>query len=368
MSFLVKIVSGFFTIVILAFSCKQETRLASSTSQNDVEIPEIKNLSIAKPIESSKFTIGQGIVCEYSFSDTAKIADSVVLRVNGNWVSRINRSGKTMFEWPTSNQLPGVKNISFTAHYSDSTVDTKVVRISLVSDIIPQSYTYQIVNTFPHDTKAYTQGLFFEDGILYEGTGVEGQSTLRKIKLETGEKIKVLNLPPDVFGEGIASIGDKIYQLTWKNNLAFEYDKNTFEQVRKFRFPMNEGWGLTYNGRNLIMSDGTSTLYFLDNQYFTETGRIDVYDNIGAVDSLNELEYINNEIWANVYTSNNIVRIDPKTGKVLGKILIKDILKPEDYHSSIDYLNGIAYDKEHDRIFITGKNWPKLYEIKIVKK
>jgi glutamine cyclotransferase len=210
--------------------------------------------------------------------------------------------------------------------------------------------------------------LLYENGVLYEGTGQNGQSTLRKVKLENGKPFKVLNLPPDVFGEGVASVGKYLYQLTYKNNIAYQYDKETFELVNRFTYPMKEGWGLTYDGKYLLMTDGTEIIYFLDPEYFTEVKRIEVYDDKGPVKNINELEYINNEIWANVYTTDTILRIEPSTGKITGKIIMTDLLSQEDYHKNIDYLNGIAYDKENDRILVTGKNWPKLFEVKIVKK
>jgi glutamine cyclotransferase len=368
MSLLNKVFAGSLISLLLSFSCKQESGKKTVVNQ-DSAVSEEQSLVLTSPDNNSNFKIGEDVNISYSFKDSARIADSVVFRINGKKIPNSTPLNKP-FVWNTKNDLPGVKNITLTAYYPDSAIESRQVKISLLSDIKPQYYNVKIVNTYPHDKTAYTQGLLYEDGILYEGTGQTGQSTLRKVKLETGELIKVLNLPPDIFGEGLASIGNHLYQLTWKSNVAFQYDKNTFELLNKFNFPMKEGWGLTYDGKYLLMTDGTEMIYYLDPEYFTEVKQMAVYDDKGPVLNLNELEIINNEIWANVFTTDTIVKIEPATGKVTGKIIVEkaDVLKPEDYHNNLDYLNGIAYDKEKDRIFITGKNWPKLFEIKLVKK
>ncbi|UCG26632.1 MAG: glutaminyl-peptide cyclotransferase, partial [Bacteroidales bacterium] len=218
-----------------------------------------------------------------------------------------------------------------------------------------------------HDISAYTQGLVYEDGFIYESTGQRGESTLRKVKLETGELIESLNLPPDLFGEGACIFGDKIIQLTWTSKTGFVYDKNTFRILNRIIYS-TQGWGLTTNGEQLIMSDGSHIIYFLDPDYFTELSRIEVFDNERAVNNLNELEFIDGKIYANVYQSDLIVIIDPLTGKVLSRIDLQGLLSPEDRHDRIDVLNGIAYDAENKRLFVTGKRWPKLFEIQLVKK
>lgn len=367
MNFLIKIISGFAFSILLTFSCKQEAGKRSETIPDNIAKPEKHSLTINTPEDNASFVIGKDISIAYSFHDSLRIADSVIYRINGKKVSKQTRLYKP-FEWNTQEELPGLKNLSLIAYYPDSNIESRHIKISLLSDIKPQYYNVKVLAEYPHDINAYTQGLLFEDGILYEGTGQTGQSTLRKVNLQTGESIKVLNLPPDIFGEGIASVGQYLYQLTYKNNTAFMYDKASFELVNKFNFPMKEGWGLTYDGKNLLMTDGTEIVYFLDPEYFTEIKHIAVYDDKGPVFNLNELEYIDNEIWANVYTTDTIVRIEPATGKVTGKVIVKDVLKPEDYHSNIEVLNGIAYDKEKKRLFITGKNWPKLFEIKLIKR
>ncbi len=223
-------------------------------------------------------------------------------------------------------------------------------------------YGYKIVNIHPHDRNAFTQGLTFENGFLYEGTGLRGHSTLRRVELETGNILKTRQLAEQLFGEGITIYKNQIIQLTWQSNTGFVYDKESFELLQKFNYS-TEGWGITYDGKHLIMSDGTSTLYYLDPETFSEIGRITVSDDNGPVSRLNELEYVQGEIYANVWLTDYIVRISPVTGHVIGWVNLKGILSSEDRDEVIDVLNGIAYDAQNDRLFITGKLWPKVFEI-----
>ena len=226
-------------------------------------------------------------------------------------------------------------------------------------------YAYRIVNTYPHDRGAFTQGLVFTEGVLYEGTGRLGASSLRKVELETGQVLQLRRLPVHLFGEGVTILDDKIYQLTWKSHIGFVYDKDSFDLLRYFSYP-TQGWGLTHDGQRLIMSDGTSILHFLDSDTLEETGQVEVYDNEGPVTRLNELEYVRGEIFANVWTTDRIARIDPQTGRVGGWINLAGLLSEQDRSQPVDVLNGIAYDAENDRLFVTGKWWPKLFEIELV--
>lgn len=230
-------------------------------------------------------------------------------------------------------------------------------------------YGYQVVKTFPHDPDAFVQGLVFHDGYFLEGTGLEGRSSLRKVEISTGKVLKKIDIDSKYFGEGITLFKDKIYQITWQTNEAFEYDLETFKRVKSFSYT-TEGWGITHDGTKLIMSDGTSTIYFRDPETFKEIGKVVVKDDTGEISLLNELEYIKGEIYANIWGTNTIARIDPKTGKVIGWIDLTGLLKPEDMKAGhqVDVLNGIAYDEKADRLFVTGKLWPKIYEIKLVKK
>jgi len=226
--------------------------------------------------------------------------------------------------------------------------------------------TYKIVKTYPHDRQAFTQGLQYVNGVLYEGTGQNGQSGIRKVNLETGEVLQRQPLDARYFGEGITVWGDTLLQLTWQSEIGFVYDLKTFKQTKSFSY-QGEGWGLTHDGTRLIMSDGSSALRFLDPKTLKETGRVTVRDGATPVDRLNELEVVKGEVFANVWTTKRIVRIAPKTGQVTGWLDLDGILDPRDAGGA-DVLNGIAYDATGDRLFVTGKWWPKLFEIKIVPK
>ncbi len=237
--------------------------------------------------------------------------------------------------------------------------------VILVQAPIPV-YTYTIIHTYPHDPGAFTQGLIFENGILYEGTGLRGRSSLRKVELETGDVLQIYNLANQFFGEGVTMYDDEILQLTWQSRIGFVYDEESFNLLRTFNYP-TEGWGITHDGTNLIMSDGTSTLYFWDPETFTETNRIEVYDDDGPVVRLNELEYIQGKVYANVWQTDRIAIIDPQTGQVVGWIDLEGLLNLEGTPQPVDVLNGIAYDTEGDRLFVTGKLWPKLFEIELIR-
>jgi glutamine cyclotransferase len=226
-------------------------------------------------------------------------------------------------------------------------------------------YGYRIVNEYPHDPDAFTQGLVYEDGIFYEGTGLKGRSSLRKVALETGEVLQIHDLSPEYFGEGISVVGDRIWQLTWQEHVAFLYNKETFEELDTVSYP-TEGWGLTYDGERLIMSDGTSTLYFRDPVTFDLLGQVQVHDNGSPVARLNELEYIDGLVFANVWQTNRIAIIDPADGRVTAWLDLTGLLDSSDVTRSVDVLNGIAYDAAGKRLFVTGKLWPKLFEIEIV--
>jgi glutaminyl-peptide cyclotransferase len=231
------------------------------------------------------------------------------------------------------------------------------------AELVP-IYQTEIVNTFPHDPNAFTQGLVSIGGQLYEGTGRNGQSSVRLLDLETGEIIKRKNLSNRYFGEGITIHNNSIYQLSWRSHLGFVYDQESFELKKTFYLP-GEGWGITHNNEQLIISDGTSTIRFLDMESQQELRRIEITDENGPVIRLNELEFINGEIWANIWYENFIVRINPETGKVNSRVNL-DLLYPE-RTSSEDVLNGIAWDEQTQRLFVTGKLWPNLFEIKVLE-
>ena len=228
------------------------------------------------------------------------------------------------------------------------------------------TYGYQVVRSYPHDRSAFTQGLIFRGGVLYEGTGLNGRSGIRKVRLDTGEVLKIQPLPQQYFGEGITDWKGQLIQLTWQSEIGFVYDLDTFAEQRTFTY-RGEGWGLTHDDRRIIMSDGSADLRFLDPATLKEIGRLTVRDQNGPVEQLNELEYVKGEIYANVWQTDRIARISPKDGRVVGWIDLRGLLTPAE-RSGTDVLNGIAYDAQGDRLFVTGKLWPRLFEIKLVQR
>lgn len=232
----------------------------------------------------------------------------------------------------------------------------------------PLQYSYTVVNTFPHDTSSYTQGLEYQGGVLYESDGLVGESSLRKVDVNTGKVLKKVDIPAPYFAEGITLIGNKIVMLTWKNRVGFEFDKNTFE--KNMEFPYNasqEGWGLAFNGKQIISTDGTNNIYYLNKDTYQKEGQMGVYDNNGPVDSLNELEIIDGKIYANIYQTDIIAVIDPVSGAVEAYINLSEIYSDTQRDETDEVLNGIAWDARGRRLFVTGKKWDKLFEIKINK-
>ncbi len=237
----------------------------------------------------------------------------------------------------------------------------------------PAIYKYEIINSYPHDKKAYTQGLEYYKGFLYETTGRRGESSLRKVEIKTGKVLQKIDLDKEYFGEGMTILDDKIYWLTWEAKKGFVYDLKTFTLEKEFVYNNSkEGWGLTNDGSELIKSDGSNKIWFLDTETLKEKRSIQVYSNDRAVDNINELELIDDKLYSNKYQKNTIVIIDIKTGAVVGladlRPLEKEMAKTQKLVAQDEVLNGIAYDKENDRLFVTGKNWGKLFEIKLIKK
>lgn len=235
------------------------------------------------------------------------------------------------------------------------------------SDAKVPIYTFEVINAWPHDKGAFTQGLEIHQGSLYESTGRNGASTLRQVELETGRVLRKVEVPQAYFAEGLTIFHGKIYQLTWQSHKGFIYDLASFQPLGEFSYE-GEGWGLTHDDRSLIMSDGTNLIRFLDPVNYKTERAIKVYDGDRPLTKLNELEYIHGEIYANIWETDWIVRIDPQTGKILGWIDLKDLLSRADRSAQTDVLNGIAYDGASNRLFVTGKLWPKLFQIRLKKR
>ena len=226
-------------------------------------------------------------------------------------------------------------------------------------------HTIRIVNVYPHDPDAFTQGLVFHRGYIYEGTGIAGQSSIRKVELKTGRVLKSQYLAAEHFGEGITIRRNRLIQLTWQSHTGFVYDLQSFRLLQTFSYPW-EGWGITYDGNHLIVSDGTAVLRFLDSRTYKMVRQVEVRDRGKNLPNINELEYVKGEIYANVWGTDYIVRISPRTGRVLGWIDLRDLYHYVGVGRNIDVLNGIAYDAKDDRLFVTGKYWPNLFEIRLV--
>lgn len=261
----------------------------------------------------------------------------------------------------------GSGNFVVEAVKTDDLKNSRSLVINTISDMVPEKFTYQVVNSFPHSKKNYTQGLEFYNDVLYEGTGEYGTSGLFKTKLETGNILQSVMLDKKYFGEGITILNHKIYQLTYKTQKGFVYQLSDFALIDTFQFQSAEGWGLTNDRTNLIMSDGTHVLTWINPNDFSVVKTLQIANNKGIINNLNELEYINGTIYANIYTTYLIVQINPETGKVLSEINLSGIINMyKNSTDTIDYLNGIAYHEKSKRLFVTGKYWPKIFEIKII--
>ena len=364
--FIIKGIIVFFVFSMLLYfpSCKNDFHNNDNLNDTSAISPENSSVIISKPQSMAMFTLGEKIDIEAALPEGKK-PDSVAFLLNGKIQ---NKSGNTLANI-LSTDSAHVGNNSILIHaWTGGKQYSGNVSVQLKSNVVPQKYTYKIVKRYPHDQNAYTQGLIYDNGFMYEGTGQWGESTLRKYKLTNGELIQSYNLPEDVFGEGIVISDNHIYQLTWTSKVAYEFEKESFKLINKFDFN-TQGWGITNLDKNLVMSDGSYTMYVLSPESFNEIRRIEVYDNIGPVSQLNELELIEGKIYANVYQTDLIVIIDPKSGCVTGKIDMTGLLdqtKVKDHE--VDVLNGIAWDAKGKRLFLTGKWWPEIYEVELVKK
>lgn len=361
------------TIAILVawiFSCsgrpgREAAPAAEPALHAEPELQAVNFFRLVSPSDNAEVRLNQNIrivleqVSKYS-------PDSVKIWFDGK-AAGILFNSPWEYEIPASfNSATGGKSIKLIAYKSRYKPQTISSFVTVLSDIVPRRQGYRVVNVFPHDRGSFTQGLVYYKGFLYEGTGQETRSSLRKTDLISGEVLNQHNLDSKFFGEGITVFDGKIYQLTWQTKVGFVYDLETFRMLNKFYY-QTEGWGLTTMGDKLVMSDGSNIMYFIDPAMFVPVARIEVYDNKSKVTDLNELEYIKGEIWANIWNTDIIARIDPVSGKVLAYIDLKGIMNDPSFDTSVNVLNGIAFDSENERIFVTGKNWPKLFEIKVTE-
>lgn len=300
-----------------------------------------------------------------------KPVDSIVFYINNKIVGRVK--GIEKFAFALKEQKLGYQNIKALV-YSEGNTNEVTGRIEVVSDVQPKLLNYKILNTYPHDSKAYTQGLEFYRDTLIEstgngagnGTGLRGISSLRKTDYKTGKVYKIVELPQNVFAEGTTVLNNKVYQLTYQNNEAYVYNADTFKKEKTFPyFKQMEGWGLSNDGKNLLMSDGTEKIWFVNPADFKEVDYINVYTAGSKIKAVNEMEWIDGKIYANIYTKDAIAIIDPKNGAVEAIVNLSDLKSKVTAHPDLDVLNGIAYNPKTKTIFVTGKNWDKMFEIKI---
>ncbi len=315
-----------------------------------------KSTKISNPTQNQTFVRGDVIPVTVSSTDEFPI-DSIEV-VAGDVKSTF---ALTSFDVSIPTQKVGTWRLLVKV-YSKGKSETHYRKVIILPENPPQEMTYTIVNTFPHDVNDYTQGLLIKEGFLYESTGLKGSSTFKKKNLKTGETLETINLSNDLFGEGLALINDEFYQLTWKAGQGFVYNLE-MDQVRTFNYQV-EGWGLTTFGDFLVLTDETEKLYFVEPMSFTIQSEVEAYTNEGKIDSLNELEVIDGLIYANVYPEDYVVIIDPETGEVLRKIDFSGLLSDAEA-SKANVLNGIALDPETNKIYVTGKLWPKLFEVTI---
>ncbi|MFN8208310.1 MAG: glutaminyl-peptide cyclotransferase [Bacteroidales bacterium] len=287
--------------------------------------------------------------------------DSLVLFAENERIEAFS-GGRINFVYALQSPRAGRLHLSVRAYAAGKLIDAAQTSVLVLAEQAPREISFTVVKKYPHDSLAYTQGLYYEKGWLYESTGQYHRSSLRKVKLATGEIDQSLNLAGDTFGEGLAVFDNSILQITWKSKTGYIYEKETFREIRKVNY-QTEGWGVCYDGEKFYMSDGSEILYLMDKENFAEIGRVEVYDNKGAVKQLNELEFIKGEIFANVYGEKYIVVIDPTTGFVTGKINLAKLI-PAAYEGDLDKaLNGIAWIPSTGHLLVTGKDWPVLYEL-----
>lgn len=353
----------------LAVSCGGNGGSGSQQTTANVSAPSAQtivkhfSMNVSSPSNEQEGHCGDNFTIAIS-SDGAMRVDKITLKVDGKDIATLP-AGDSIYQLSTAGLRCGTVPVVAQIQSGDAT-EYVSKSIRLFSDITPTIKTYKILEQYPHDANAYTQGLVLEGDVMYESTGLRGQSSIRKVNFRKGDVIKSQPLDNRYFGEGLAMVGDKLYQLTWQSRRAFAYDKNTFQQIGEYQMS-TEGWGLTaLSADTLLLTDGTENLYFVDPNSFAVLKTIQVYDNVGPVERLNETELYNGHLLANIYQTDMIAEIDINTGKVINMINLEGILPDNLMSYNTDVLNGIAYDQAHDRLYVTGKNWPKMYLIKII--
>jgi len=320
--------------------------------------------AITKPI-----AIGENVRVDFEMLDSTKKMDSLVYSLNGEKVGHISNPEFTpqYFEFNSQNKSTGTYTFKIEGFQKGNVVETGTQSFSLKSDITPESYTFEVIQTFPHDPQSFTQGLEWYDNKLWEGTGLNGKSAVLETNFQSGKALQRVDLDNEYFGEGITIWNKQLFQITWQNRKGFVYSLPKLEKIREFSYP-TDGWGLCHFGNELVMSDGTNAMYFYTPENFKQTRKIEVWDHKNPIEAINELEAVDGKIWTNKYQTDTLIKIDPATGKVLAYADLSGILKDEDRTGGEDVLNGIAYNPDEKLYYVTGKNWPKVFAIRLVKR
>ncbi|MDB5032571.1 glutaminyl-peptide cyclotransferase [Mucilaginibacter sp.] len=343
-------------IAFFVYSCNSNT----STTGADITI---------SPESGTNYKAGDAVNVKVGYPSSVK-PDSVVYLLDS--VRLASKKDSSAFSFKTDTMPLGARVITAKVYTGGKSQDAST-NIVLMAAKAPEEMTYKVEKIFPHDTSAYTEGLLYQDGYLYETTGNLGHSDLRKVDVTTGKVVQRQPIDPKVFGEGSAIIGDKIVMFTYREKIGYVFDKNTFKLLKTFNNNVGvEGWGVTYDGKKIYLDDSTNRIWFLDKNDYHQTGFIDVYDNKGPIQEVNELEYIDDKLYSNVYTTDIILVINPKTGAVMQRVNMANLWpnskRPADFDNTNNVLNGIAWDAKGRRLFVTGKKWPFIYQVSFVKK
>lgn len=343
-------------IALFTYSCK------NNTSDNITDIT-------LSPESGTSYKAGDVVNVKVGYPATLKL-DSIVYMLDS--VKLASKTDSSAITFKTDTMPLGVRVITAKVYQGGKSQDASN-NIVLMAAKAPEEMTYTVVKKYPHDITAYTEGLLYQDGYLYESTGDTGHSELRKVDLQTGKVVQRQKIDAKYFGEGSAIVGDKIVMMTYRDKIGFVFDKNTFKLLKTFNNNVGvEGWGMANDGKKLYLDDSTNRIWFLDKNDYHQTGYIDVYDDKGPISEVNELEYIDGKLYSNVYTRDTILVINPKTGAVLQRVNMANLWpnsqRPDNFDYTNNVLNGIAWDAKGKRLFVTGKRWPYVYEVKFIKK
>lgn len=359
--------TGFFVLLIagiLFFSCCSTNKSSNQSSQKKNNLPKNKTFSVIKPLQEEIVYFGDPLSIEFK-SKKKTLPDSVFATI-GKTVLDVKKEEDLKYSLPLNLNTAGRKNITVTLIFNDTLDEKHTVKIVSLPKESPKIIQYKVVRSFSHDPESYTQGLLYHKGYIYESTGQANRSSVRKIDPKNGDVLRKKDLESKYFGEGLSLLENELYMLTYHAQKVFVFDLETFEEKRSYKLQTREGWGMEYNGEEMIVSDGSATLYYFEPEYFTLEKQIEICDNKGLVHSLNELEFTPFGLFANIYTKNDIVLIDTENAIVTGILDLTELI-PEDVPRNADYcLNGIAYNNETKTFYVTGKQWPIMYEIKLI--